>query len=87
MAAPSSYFKWGTVTDTYFGVVADQDLDPTRTPDLVPVQGRVVFTPTLPNGGAAAVHVGAVRRDPARRSPRSTTTPGSSPSTTSSGSA
>jgi hypothetical protein len=50
MAAPSSYFKWGTVTDTYFGVVADQDLDPTRTPDLVPVQGRVVFTPTLPDG-------------------------------------
>jgi hypothetical protein len=50
MAAPSSYFKWGTVTDTYFGVVADQDLDVTRTPDLVPVQGRVVFTPTLPNG-------------------------------------
>jgi hypothetical protein len=50
MAAPSSYFKFGTVTDTYFGVVADQNLDPVRNPDLVPVQGRVVFTPTLPNG-------------------------------------
>lgn len=50
MAAPSSYFRFGTVTDTYFGVVADQNLDPVREPDLVPVQGRVVFTPTLPGG-------------------------------------
>jgi hypothetical protein len=50
MAAPSTLFRYGTVTDTYFGVVADQTLDPLREPDLIPVQGRVLFTPTLPNG-------------------------------------
>jgi hypothetical protein len=50
MAAPSTYFTWGTVTDTYFGVIADRDLDAAHNPDIVPVSGRVTFTPMLPSG-------------------------------------
>jgi hypothetical protein len=50
MAAPATYFTWGTVTDTYFGVTGDQDSDSLHNPDIVPVQGRVTFTPMLPSG-------------------------------------
>lgn len=47
MAAPATFFRFGTVTDTYYGVIGDTANDPDLDPDLPVVSGTVTFTASL----------------------------------------